>query len=402
MTVCDRSVSNIGAVSLKIFVSMEALERRGFLAVAALVFVLFSTQCGVSSAHRNSTKMSYVCPPSFVRLGHSCYFFGDKKATWQSALFSCKDRDSNLSVPARWEDRNLRNYLNKPSIVNASRWIGGIYDYNSRTWKWGGELRSMHYQSFSKMRRLSPEELQWHCIAMMPELKYRWAPASCYEPRQYICQTKLRKVPKSKVKDLRRRWQRMGTLNEITAPSVSREVVDPRLNDVTLNPLVHPKSFDLRPSPLRQYPPPRPRPRLMRPNELRRRRGPAHRRLTKPFPGYQWNRRDPEASYRYNYNLLRSGKTGLTPQQVKSNLARLQHLRDKQLERKRKMHDIGDWLVNDEPSHLARTHARTYTVDNNISALHPKTIVEEFDMLPPPPPQVPSTRLARGTYLGYH
>ncbi|RVE47238.1 hypothetical protein evm_008106 [Chilo suppressalis] len=379
---------------------MEALERR-VLVAAAVVFVVFSSQYGVVSGHRNSTRMSYVCPPSFVRLGHSCYYFSDKKTTWQNALFSCKDRDSNLSVPARWEDRNLRTYLNKPGVAKASRWIGGIFDYNAKAWKWGGELRSMHYQSFSKMRKLSPEELQWHCIAMMPELKYRWSPASCYEPRQFICQTKLRKVPKSKVKDLRRRWQRMGILNEITAPSVSREVNDPKQNDVTLNPLLHPKSFDLRPNPMRLHPNIRQRTHR-RPNELRKRSRTAPRKLTKPFPGYQWNRRDPEASYQYNANLLKSGKTGLTPQQVKSNLARLKHLRNVQVERRKRLHERGDWLVNDEPPRLAKTHARTYTIDNNISALHPKTIVEEFDMLLPPPPPAPMTRLTRGTYLGYH
>ena len=27
-----------------------------------------------------------------------------------------QDRDSNLTVPARWEDRNLRKYLNKPDV----------------------------------------------------------------------------------------------------------------------------------------------------------------------------------------------------------------------------------------------------------------------------------------------
>ncbi|XP_028171102.1 uncharacterized protein LOC114360562 [Ostrinia furnacalis] len=382
---------------------MEALERRKLWPIAAILFIVFSSQYKGAWAHRNSTKMSYVCPPSFIRLGHSCYYISDKKATWQNALFSCKDRDSNLSVPARWEDRNLRNYLNKPTVEKASRWIGGIYDYNARAWKWGGELRRMHYQSFSKMKKMSPEQLQWHCIAMMPELKYRWAPASCYQPRQYICQTKLRKVPKSKVKDLRRRWQRMGKLNEITAPSVSREVSDPKTNDVTINPMLSPKSYDLRPSQLRLNPntirPPKPH--HLRPNELRKRSRPTHRRLTKPFPGYQWNRRDPEASYNYNANLLKSGKTGLTPQQVKSHLARLQHLRDKQLERQRRMKENGDWLVNDEPPRMARTHARTYTVDNNISALHPKTIVEEFDMLPPPPPPVPIARLTRGAFRGY-
>lgn len=27
-----------------------------------------------------------------------------------------QDRDSSLSVPARWEDRNLRNYLTKQDV----------------------------------------------------------------------------------------------------------------------------------------------------------------------------------------------------------------------------------------------------------------------------------------------
>ncbi|XP_014358628.2 uncharacterized protein LOC106710951 [Papilio machaon] len=373
---------------------MEALERRGkLLAIAAIIFIVFWSQCPGVEGHRNSTKMSYVCPPQFIRLGHSCYFFSDNKATWQNALFACKDRESNLSVPARWEDRNLRTYLNKHDVEKASRWIGGIYDYGARAWKWGGELRRMHYQSFSKMKRLSPEELKWNCIAMMPELLYRWAPRSCIEARQYICQTKLRKVPKTKLKDLRRRWQRMGKINEITAPSVSREVDDPRNNDVTTNPVDNPKAFDLRPAPLygprgnRREPNPmrnHQKPYDLRPNELKKRSRPnARRRLTRPFPGYKWNRHDPEASFRYNSELLRSGRTGLSPQQVNGHLARLRHLRDRQI-RRRRLRENDDWLVNDVRQVLVPTHARTYTVDNNISALHPKAIVEEFDMMPRP------------------
>ncbi|CAG4966719.1 unnamed protein product [Parnassius apollo] len=70
---------------------MEALERRGkLLAYAAVMFIVFCSQCKGVEGHRNSTKMSYVCPPQFIRLGHSCYFFSDNKATWQNALFSCK------------------------------------------------------------------------------------------------------------------------------------------------------------------------------------------------------------------------------------------------------------------------------------------------------------------------
>lgn len=87
----------------------------------------------------------------------------------------------------------------------------------------------------------------------------------------------------------------MGKINEITAPSVSGELGDTKINDVTLNPaMFNPKSFDLRPSqlrlpsrPQRQYPNSINNPGL-RPNELRKRARPhstARRRLTPPFPG---------------------------------------------------------------------------------------------------------------------
>ncbi|CAB3242898.1 unnamed protein product [Arctia plantaginis] len=382
---------------------MEALERRGkLIAIAAILYIVFWSQCRGVEGQRNNTKMSYVCPPNFIRLGHSCYYFSEKKASWQNSLYACQDLNSNLTVPARWEDRNLRKHLVKPGIVKESRWIGGIYDYGAQSWRWGGDLRKMHYQSFSKMKRMSPEELKWHCIAMVPELAYRWSPRSCIEPRLYICQTKLQKLPKAKVKDLRKRWGRMGQLNEITAPSVSHEINDHMMiNDVTINPVHHPKSYDLRPNQAllgqKRY---NSRNRVrnskydLRPNELRKRTRLAmrSRRLRRPFPGYTWNRRDPEGSYRRNAELLKSGQTGLRPQQVKAHLARLQRLRDKQIQRLKRLREKDDWLENEPRQALAQTHPRTYTVDNNISALHPKTIVEEFDMFPAPVAPAPKRR----------
>uniref|UniRef100_A0A2H1VNV4 SFRICE_028840 n=1 Tax=Spodoptera frugiperda TaxID=7108 RepID=A0A2H1VNV4_SPOFR len=69
---------------------MEAMERRGKLAaIAAIMFIVFWSQCRGVEGQRNNTKMSYVCPPQFIRLGHSCYYFSENKATWQAALFAC-------------------------------------------------------------------------------------------------------------------------------------------------------------------------------------------------------------------------------------------------------------------------------------------------------------------------
>lgn len=95
------------------------------------------------------------------------------------------------------------------------------------------------------------------------------------------------------MKELRRRWQGMGKINEITAPSVSGEIGNSIPNDVTTNP-VGPKSYDLRPNQLRlgasHHPNAIRNPHAydLRPNELRKRARPrptARRRLTPPFPG---------------------------------------------------------------------------------------------------------------------
>lgn len=89
----------------------------------------------------------------------------------------------------------------------------------------------------------------------------------------------------------------MGKINEITAPSVSREVNDPMMiNDVTVNPVPNPKSYDLRPNThhyrvgLKRHGPRSnaiPNSKYdLRPNELKKRSRPAiRRRLKRPFPG---------------------------------------------------------------------------------------------------------------------
>lgn len=125
---------------------------------------------------------------------------------------------------------------------------------------------------------------------------HRWAPRSCIEARHFICQTKLLKMPKAKVKTFNRRWQRQGEINEINVPAISREVNDPMMvNDVTANPVHNPKSYDLRPNQPRLGPKrhgPRPnsirgtRNYDLRPNELKKRQRPSiRRRLKRPFPG---------------------------------------------------------------------------------------------------------------------
>ncbi|CAH2215638.1 jg21836, partial [Pararge aegeria aegeria] len=58
--------------------------------VGELVTFCKCVRCKGVDGHKNHTKMSYVCPPQFIRLGHGCYYFSENKATWHDALFACK------------------------------------------------------------------------------------------------------------------------------------------------------------------------------------------------------------------------------------------------------------------------------------------------------------------------
>ncbi|XP_045138240.1 C-type lectin domain family 2 member D5-like isoform X4 [Portunus trituberculatus] len=59
----------------------------------------------------------YACPPDFIHLGHRCYYFSSEMATWHSAHFMCKDLGSQLAeLETRWEDNNIRSYLNRPEF----------------------------------------------------------------------------------------------------------------------------------------------------------------------------------------------------------------------------------------------------------------------------------------------
>jgi hypothetical protein len=138
-------------------------------------------------------KKMYVCPPDFVRNGNSCYFFSTHMATWQEAHFECKDRDSELArLEKGWEDRNMRSYLNKPELAHLERWIGGIYNWETKRWVWGATGRRVGYQGFS--RRSPTEDPKWHCIVMDPVMMYKWGIRSCVHRKHYICEKPLQVV----------------------------------------------------------------------------------------------------------------------------------------------------------------------------------------------------------------
>ncbi|KOB73042.1 C-type lectin [Operophtera brumata] len=57
--------------------------------------------------------MSYVCPPHFIRLGHSCYFFSEEQANWHDALFACKTIFGRRASFAMFVVMNIMETLNK-------------------------------------------------------------------------------------------------------------------------------------------------------------------------------------------------------------------------------------------------------------------------------------------------
>jgi hypothetical protein len=56
-------------------------------------------------------RMFAMCPPKFEKIGNECYFISTFKVNWLDAHFECKDRNSKLAEPMKYEDRQLRKNL---------------------------------------------------------------------------------------------------------------------------------------------------------------------------------------------------------------------------------------------------------------------------------------------------
>jgi len=211
------------------------------------------------------------------------------------------------------------------------------------------------------MRHLPDQDLQWHCVAMIPDLQYRWAPMSCVEGKNYICQTRLRKVAKSERNKLRQRWNPNGTghkPNEISVPRTVDYENYNRNNEVNpsndFNPVVKlskgrrrsdQRNNDVSPSndsnSIPEY--------LLNVGKTAyahrqdgKNKGSRKANKKKPFRGFVSNKDDPEAAYIHNVNALRSGRSGLTTAQIDKHLRRLERLRKKEERaklRQERLHD---------------------------------------------------------------
>ncbi|XP_042217716.1 perlucin-like protein [Homarus americanus] len=155
-----------------------------------IILVLLSRQgwCQDQNGQDNERQQQYLCPPNFIRLGHSCYHFSVEMTTWHNAHFACRDLASQLAaLESQREDENVRTYLGKPEFASLNRWVGGIYNWSTRQWTWGSSAEVMPYNGFATSE--FPSSSRWHCVYLSPDISYRWNHALCTSFMHYICET---------------------------------------------------------------------------------------------------------------------------------------------------------------------------------------------------------------------
>nr|CAD7447747.1 unnamed protein product [Timema bartmani] len=92
------------------------------------------------------------------------------------------------------------------------RWIGGIYNWETKHWVWGATGEDLVHQGFS--RQNPNTDHKWHCIMMDPTNYYRWNAKSCVHKKHYICETPLKKVRKKGNKKLARKQKKNTNINK--------------------------------------------------------------------------------------------------------------------------------------------------------------------------------------------
>ncbi|XP_055612021.1 uncharacterized protein LOC129758526 isoform X2 [Uranotaenia lowii] len=143
---------------------------------------------GEQISARRFKRMYAMCPPHFFRIGNECYFISQNQLNWLDAHFECKDRNSKLAEPMKYDDKNLRKFLTMSKERNYI-WIGGNYNWRANKWQWGYNGKDIGYQSFSQM--VPGQDLKYHCAVLNPDLKFRWSAKLCTEKLNFICQHKM-------------------------------------------------------------------------------------------------------------------------------------------------------------------------------------------------------------------
>ncbi|KAG5678502.1 hypothetical protein PVAND_008169 [Polypedilum vanderplanki] len=161
-------------------------------------------------------RMYALCPPEFQKIGNDCFYISDRKESWLDAHFECKDRNSKLAEPLKFADRRLRKYLQNKDIKHTEKWIGGMYNYQQKIWKWGYNGGEMKYQAFDSS--IENTNLQFHCTVMDPNVEYKWTARECIERHYFICQHRMSFVNEKNRQKVYAKW------NETYPNQVANEV----------------------------------------------------------------------------------------------------------------------------------------------------------------------------------
>lgn len=143
-----------------------------------------------------SVEKIYICPRNMITLGNKCYTFSTDKADFYNAHQNCKKNNQKLAiVKSRRQDRLLRIFLNSNFVPSRERWIGGIYDWKKKQWKWARTGQLIRYKGFLKdiLNRKS-KSLAWSAIIYDPSVENQWNIRNAWEEKFYICQVKAKTV----------------------------------------------------------------------------------------------------------------------------------------------------------------------------------------------------------------
>uniref|UniRef100_A0A182QL52 C-type lectin domain-containing protein n=1 Tax=Anopheles farauti TaxID=69004 RepID=A0A182QL52_9DIPT len=154
---------------------------------------------------RRIKRMYVMCPPNFKRIGNECYYISPNKLNWLDAYFECKDANSKLAEPMKYEDKHIRKYLLK-NKQTEDLWIGGTFNWKAHKWQWGHNGRDIEYQSFSQM--VPGRDLKYTCALLRSDLQFRWSAEECTKKLNFICQHRMPLVPESGRYALYDKWNK--------------------------------------------------------------------------------------------------------------------------------------------------------------------------------------------------
>nr|CAD7600953.1 unnamed protein product [Timema genevievae] len=154
---------------------------------------------------------------------HDDHTIGEAVEIWLDLhdFFKNKNNSNDLNCFVKWfntalTDDHLANLMGPrfqgENLTRLERWIGGIYNWETKHWVWGATGEDLVHQGFS--RQNPNTDHKWHCIMMDPTNYYRWNAKSCVHKKHYICETPLKKVRKKGNKKLARKQKKNTNINK--------------------------------------------------------------------------------------------------------------------------------------------------------------------------------------------